>query len=911
MTRTVDIRHASLYIDGQPRIVLCASLFPFRVPRDQWANRLDAVLQLGYICIDVYVPWNYHETRPGDFDFSGERDISHFLSLAHEAGLLVLARPGPYICSEYDGGGIPAWLGTVPGLELRQNEPQYLQHVRAWFDQILPILHSHEVSAGGAVALVQLENELDFFACDDPAGYIGALRDMAIDHGISVPLIACAGQGDLERATGSAEHIIPAVNLYPDDASPHVEDIANYYTSHLRQQNLPLMVTETNRLHRTLKRLLVGGAKLLGPYLQTSSWNFDFTTATNNWGQPLAFMTSDYDFGGAVAPDGTERPDAVNARLLALLINSLGPRLGAAAPGNAPHYRAPSTASPIVRSLDLNGGGQLISVTNLDLDPVRLSIEVSGRSLDGQVDGGACSLWISGLPLTDLGFSGSISAVSAELVALEATVNGTRIAFHTSDVAAIEVHVRGGRVINRGNSTLTIDHTVKDCIHIAGPFGGATIVDADGKHLHVQIIETTEAARLAADVFASRSEAPQSLHGETHVDHLLVSPDPVRYDTIATPSATIESEPEHMERHGIYQGSALYSSIVPSGPARALLLDEAADVVSVTFRGRTSPMTASGGGALVISLDGPDDPSAPAPIQIKADIWGHSNFHDERMPSLKLGSLRGISGAAVIHEEFSLDDGWYVSSPDPSITIGSMPAPRSIWGGWSTSVRPETVRYSRTLKISEESDTAALRIEGTETTHDVWIDATRVGMITPLSPVLNITRALTDKKTVTLSITTTRHFSEQTGSISLLTGSALRDWSVVPIGLSELTVSAGSTLRYAISTTMPLTVMPGEPRWAYLDVGAEIGVDTFSSDVIVRLQGVGVKLTILSNDRIIGRIWTEALAGMALKGGRGDVALIPAPWATKNPMISILIEAVGPAPGVVHGVTLSDQIDKD
>jgi beta-galactosidase len=140
--------------------------------------------------------------------------VGAFLKLAADEGLWVMARPGPYICSEWDGGGLPAYLNTRPGLQLRQNDPGYLGQVGRWFDRILPIIRDQQVDQGGTLIAVQLENELDFFDCHDPQGYIAALRDMALAHGITVPLIACAGQGDLYRASGYAEGVLPSVNIY-------------------------------------------------------------------------------------------------------------------------------------------------------------------------------------------------------------------------------------------------------------------------------------------------------------------------------------------------------------------------------------------------------------------------------------------------------------------------------------------------------------------------------------------------------------------------------------------------------------------------------------------------------------------------------------------------------------------------
>ena len=325
----IELDAQGIRIDGRPQLLLCASLFYFRLPPEQWRARLDQVRASGYTCVDVYLPWNFHELTPGQWSFDGRRDVAAFLDLAHETGLYVIARPGPYICSEWDGGALPAWLGLDPDLRVRQNEPRYLAQVTAWFDQALPILARRQ-SPGGAVIMVQLENELDFFDCQDRAGYLAALRDQAISHGITVPLIACAGQGDIAGAGGDVAGLIAACNFYPNDDSPHIEAEVRRYAALLTGRGLPLLVTETNRRHRTLRRLLASGASLIAPYLQSSGWNFGYSPAAGNWGDPGSFMSHDYDFGGYVSPTGQERPEYAEAQVLSRVLGTLGPPLALA-----------------------------------------------------------------------------------------------------------------------------------------------------------------------------------------------------------------------------------------------------------------------------------------------------------------------------------------------------------------------------------------------------------------------------------------------------------------------------------------------------------------------------------------------------------------------------------------------------
>jgi beta-galactosidase len=916
VTRSIRTADAQLLIDGVPTIVLCASLFPFRIPREQWAERLQSVKNLGYNAIDVYVPWNFHEVAPGEFSFEDGRDVDHFLTLAARTCLLVLARPGPYICSEYDGGALPAWLGTIDGLRIRQNEPLYLAHVKRWFDQILPILSAHQVHNGGAVALVQIENELDFFACDDPHGYMTALKAMTAEHDITVPVIACAGQGDLQRATGDAAGVIPAANLYPDDDSPYIEDATAYYEQYLRDRGHPLLVTETNRLHRTLKRMLASGATLLGPYLQSSSWNFDYTASTGNWGNPLGFMTSDYDFGGAIAPNGADRADADQGRLLCRLVHALGPRLGAAIPGKAIELTLEPGADALTatpRTLFLAGGGTLTSLTNLSSVAVAGTIETDGDPLPVRLQPESCLLLIADLPLESIGIAGILSAANAELVSLRTDDESAVLAVHAESTAELRLSLPGGSLVGTPAGGLNVRALSDGTFLVEGTPGSVTLRDGAGALLQVHVVQTVTASR-PGDLDLSGERASSIAPGlpvETTLVNVMLTPDLLEYEALALATGEVDDQPKPMECHGIYRGGALYTSSLPDVDALGLLLGHAGDILTVKAEGVIPTMTINGGNDLYIGFDETRSFANGAPISVRADVWGHSNFHDERLPSLELGSLRGISSAAVVTKIVDIQHGWELSSPSATLTIGRNPGPYASWGGWSNSIRPEHLVYRRTINLPGGANAAAIRIMDTESVHTITIDGNFVGRITPLSPVLIVTPAIHGRCPALLEVTTTRGFSEALGAIDLLVGSRIPNWSTAGYGVDELTRAARVALTTATDIPLPLHVKPGSASWVHLDLNSVENAATLrQEDIVIRPAGNGLKLTFVHHGHLIGRVWTQDSAP-PLTGGRGDLALAPRPWVEADPVISILVEAVGRQPGILRHLVLSHTIDKD
>ncbi|NWJ03586.1 BGAL galactosidase, partial [Crypturellus undulatus] len=163
----VDYEGGCFRKDGAAFRYVSGSLHYARVPRRAWRHRLLRMYMSGLSALQVYVPWNYHEPLPGVYDFAGERDVEAFLDLTAQLGLLVILRPGPYICAEWDMGGLPAWLLWKPDIVLRSSDPDYLAAVDSWLRVLLPKIKPRLYQNGGNIISVQVENEYgSYYACD-------------------------------------------------------------------------------------------------------------------------------------------------------------------------------------------------------------------------------------------------------------------------------------------------------------------------------------------------------------------------------------------------------------------------------------------------------------------------------------------------------------------------------------------------------------------------------------------------------------------------------------------------------------------------------------------------------------------------------------------------------------------------
>ena len=207
----LDISPDGFTLDGRPLRLLSGALHYFRSRPEQWPQRLGMLRALGLNTVETYVPWNLHEPRPGSYDFDGIADLGAFLDLSAAAGLHAIVRPSPYICAEWENGGLPWWLSADPALRLRTADPRYLAHVDRWYDRLIPLIAERQTSRGGNVLMVQIENEYGSFGTDHD--YLRHLAEGLRARGIDVPLFTSDGPEDFFLTGGALPEHLATVNF--------------------------------------------------------------------------------------------------------------------------------------------------------------------------------------------------------------------------------------------------------------------------------------------------------------------------------------------------------------------------------------------------------------------------------------------------------------------------------------------------------------------------------------------------------------------------------------------------------------------------------------------------------------------------------------------------------------------------
>ncbi|XP_054644358.1 beta-galactosidase-1-like protein [Dunckerocampus dactyliophorus] len=334
---TIDYKNNCFLKDGKPFQYISGSIHYSRIPRFYWKDRLLKMYMTGLNAIQVYVPWNFHETVEGVHNFSGDRDLEHFLDLANQTGLLVILRPGPYICAEWEMGGLPAWLLNKPTIVLRSSDTDYLQAVTNWFAVLLPKLKPWLYIHGGNIISVQVENEYgSYYACD--YNYMRHLRTLLrVFLGEDTILFTTDGNTDKEMRCGTLQGLYATVDFGTGDniteafrrqrqfepQGPLVN--SEFYTGWLDHWGDQHAMVDTQKVSRGLAEMLAMGANV-NMYMFEGGTNFGYWNGADHDTRFRPVVTSyDYDAPLTEAGDLTEKLLAIRDVIKLFKAIPLGP----------------------------------------------------------------------------------------------------------------------------------------------------------------------------------------------------------------------------------------------------------------------------------------------------------------------------------------------------------------------------------------------------------------------------------------------------------------------------------------------------------------------------------------------------------------------------------------------------------
>lgn len=291
-----EIKDGHFYRNGKVTPILSGEMHYPRIPHQYWRHRLKMMKAMGLNTVATYVFWNLHEPEPGKWDFTGDKNLAEYIKTAGEEGMMVILRPGPYVCAEWEFGGYPWWLQNVEGMEIRRDNPQFLKYTKLYIDRLYKEVGDLQVSKGGPIIMVQAENEFGSYVAqrkdiplEEHRRYNAKIKQQLADAGFNVPLFTSDGswlfeggstEGALPTANGESniENLKKVVDQYHGGVGPYM--VAEFYPGWLSHWAEPFPQVSASSIARQTEKYLENDVSF-NFYMVHGGTNFGFTSGAN------------------------------------------------------------------------------------------------------------------------------------------------------------------------------------------------------------------------------------------------------------------------------------------------------------------------------------------------------------------------------------------------------------------------------------------------------------------------------------------------------------------------------------------------------------------------------------------------------------------------------------------------------
>lgn len=335
-------------LDGSSFQIISGELHPPRIPADYWRHRIQMAKAMGCNTISVYLFWNYHEAREGEYDFeTGNHNIAEFFRIVQEEGLWAIVRPGPYVCAEWELGGIPPYLLRIPDIKLRCMDPRYMAAVERYISKLADQIRPYLITNGGPILMLQIENEYGSYGND--RNYLARLKEIWTENQIDVPFFTGDGPTTYMLEAGSLPGC--AVGLDSGSRPEHFElaSSINPGVPVFSSETYPGWLThwgeewarrDTASLLKEIK-FLMDNKKSFNFYVIHGGTNFGFTAGANSGGKGYEPDVTSYDYDAPINENGQATPKYMAIRKLMESYLPKGKKLPPI-PKPIPSYEIPS-----------------------------------------------------------------------------------------------------------------------------------------------------------------------------------------------------------------------------------------------------------------------------------------------------------------------------------------------------------------------------------------------------------------------------------------------------------------------------------------------------------------------------------------------------------------------------------------
>lgn len=322
--KTFEIKNGEFLLNKEPIKIYSGEMHYSRIPKEYWRHRLKMVKALGLNTVATCVFWNYHNTAPGTWDFeTGNRNLAEYIRMAHEEGLYVILRPGPYVCAEWEFGGYPWWLQQNPDLVVRSNNKAFLDSCNIYFKKLAEQVKDLQISHGGPIIMVQVENEFGSYVSQrtdislaDHKKYYASIHKMLIDVDFDVPFFTSDGSWLFDN--GAIQGVLPTANGEGDIANlkksvdkhypngPYM--VAEYYPGWLDHWGEKFIRLSPQENLEQVKKYLENDINF-NIYMVHGGTNFGFTSGANfNENSDIQPDLTSYDYDAPISEAGWATP---------------------------------------------------------------------------------------------------------------------------------------------------------------------------------------------------------------------------------------------------------------------------------------------------------------------------------------------------------------------------------------------------------------------------------------------------------------------------------------------------------------------------------------------------------------------------------------------------------------------------
>lgn len=321
---TFEIKDGHFYRNGKVTPVLSGEMHYPRIPHQYWRHRLQMMKAMGLNTVATYVFWNAHEPEPGKWDFTGDNNLAEYIKIAGEEDMMVILRPGPYVCAEWEFGGYPWWLQNVEGMEIRRDNAEFLKYTKAYIERLYKEVGNLQCTKGGPIVMVQCENEFGSYVAqrkdiplEEHRAYNAKIKQQLADAGFNVPLFTSDGSwlfeggstpGALPTANGESniENLKKVVNQYHGGKGPYM--VAEFYPGWLMHWAEPFPQVSETEVARQTESYLKNDVSI-NFYMVHGGTNFGFTSGANyDKKRDIQPDLTSYDYGSPISEAGWVTP---------------------------------------------------------------------------------------------------------------------------------------------------------------------------------------------------------------------------------------------------------------------------------------------------------------------------------------------------------------------------------------------------------------------------------------------------------------------------------------------------------------------------------------------------------------------------------------------------------------------------